>query len=272
MSSNGKGRGRAIRLRRRSDATHARPIVAFPVDRPPSHEAPAHPGQSWSSSQAPVPGPQALSWHAAAPPYAYATVPPPDNHGRQSSRLPRLAFVPNTSPHPHPQPQSRRRRIPIPLPPQIHGVTRVALHPALATGSTHLVVDFATDAGNNAAWETPATSPALPSLTIESPRLPWAITAHASGNVVRCVSVADVIGAIHSALGLQVDREGFADWEAMTRGGSHRPDLLTARLDAGGGLVHRRGMTRLELLEGKTRFAGLAESGAGCDIWVLVLV
>jgi hypothetical protein len=80
-------------------------------------------------------------------------------------------------------------------------------------------------------------SPVLPSLTIESPRLPWAITAHASGNVVCCVSVADVVGAIHSALGLQVDGEGFADWEAMTRDGGHRPDLLTARLDAGGGLV-----------------------------------
>jgi hypothetical protein len=147
-------------------------------------------------------------------------------------------------------------------------------HPALATGSTHLVVNFAswrphTDTGSSAAWETPTTSPAVPSLTIESPRLPWAITAHASGNVVRCVSVADVVGAIHSALGLQVDGEGFTDWEAMMRDGGHRPDLLTARLDAGGGLVHRRGMMRLELLEGKTRFAGLAESGARCDIWVL---
>ncbi|KAJ7814427.1 hypothetical protein B0H14DRAFT_2850481 [Mycena olivaceomarginata] len=248
MSSNGKGRGRAIRLRGGSDATHARPIVAFPVDCSPPHEAPAHPGRSWRSSPAPVPGPQAPSWHAAAP---YATAPPPDSHGRQCSGVPRLAFVPDTPPHP--QPQSRRRPIPILLPPQIQGVTRVALHPALATGSTHLVVDFASwrphaDAGSNTAWETPATSPALPSLTIESPH---------------------VVGAIHSALGLQVDREGFANWEAMTRDGGHRPDLLTARLDAGGGLVHRRGMTRLELLEGKTRFAGLAESGAGCDIWVL---
>ncbi|KAJ7895542.1 hypothetical protein B0H14DRAFT_2680739 [Mycena olivaceomarginata] len=267
MSSNGKGRGRTISLRGGSGGTHATPIGAFPAD-------PCPPPQLWWSSPAPVPGPQALSWHAVAPPYAYATAPPPDSHGRQCSGVPRLAFVPDTPPHPHPQPQSRRRPIPIPLPPQIHGVTRVALHPALVTGSTHLVVDFASwrlhaDAGSNAAWETPATLPALPSLTIESPHLPWAITAHASGNVVRCVSVADVIGAIHSALSLQVDGEGFRDWEAMTRRGSHRPDLLTARLDAGGGLVHRRGMTRLELLEGKTRFAGLAESGAGCDIWVL---
>ncbi|KAJ7895539.1 hypothetical protein B0H14DRAFT_2680722 [Mycena olivaceomarginata] len=267
MSSNVKGGGRAIRLRGGSDSTHAgaRPIGAFPVDHCPPPQ--------WWSSPAPAPGPQALSWHAA-PPYATALL--PNSHGRQCSGVPRLAFIPNTPPHPHPhphpQPQSRRRPIPISLPPQIHGVTRVALHPALATGSGRLAyVDFAMDAGSNAAWETPATSPALPSLTIESPHLPWAITAHASGNVVRCVSVADVIGAIYSALGLQVDVEGFRDWEAMTRGGSHRPDLLTVGLDAGGGLVHRRGMTRLELLEGKTRFAGLAESGAGCDIWVLVL-
>ncbi|KAJ7814380.1 hypothetical protein B0H14DRAFT_2850410 [Mycena olivaceomarginata] len=233
MSSNGKGRGRAIRLRGGSDATHARPIVAFPVDRSPPHEAPAHPGRSWRSSPAPVPGPQAPSWHAAAP---YATAPPPDSHGRQCSGVPRLAFVPDTPPHP--QPQSRRRPIPI----RSHRRSRASpasrCIPPSPPAARTLVVDFAswrphTDTGSSAAWETPATSPPLPSLTIESPRLPWAITAHASGNVVRC---------------------GFADWEAMTRDGGHRPDLLTARLDAGGGL---------------TRFAGLAESGAGCDVWVL---
>ncbi|KAJ6582461.1 hypothetical protein DFH09DRAFT_860451, partial [Mycena vulgaris] len=54
----------------------------------------------------------------------------------------------------------------------------------------------------------PATYPELPSLTIISSRLPWAITAHA-GETRRCVTVADVLGAISEALRLPVDKEDF---------------------------------------------------------------
>ncbi|KAF8193227.1 hypothetical protein K438DRAFT_1674771 [Mycena galopus ATCC 62051] len=181
----------------------------------------------------------------------------------QRSADPRLAGIPDTPP----------RRRPIPLPPQMEGVTSVALHPALVVRSgrdTHLFVDFASvlNAGSNAAsyeWlSAPATSPALPSLTIESPCLPWAITAHPSGSVGRfgILTVADVISAIYDALGRQVDRGEFEDWETMmkARSGSHRP---TRRLS------YRKGMTRLDLLQGKTRFAGLGASTMGCDIWVL---
>ncbi|KAJ7460001.1 hypothetical protein B0H11DRAFT_1639572, partial [Mycena galericulata] len=55
----------------------------------------------------------------------------------------------------------------------------------------------------------PATHPVLPSLTIISSRIPWAITAQASGEILRCLTVADVLSAIHQALRLQIDEEQF---------------------------------------------------------------
>ncbi|KAJ7151941.1 hypothetical protein C8R46DRAFT_1007154 [Mycena filopes] len=159
----------------------------------------------------------------------------------------------------------------IPLPPQVPGVTNVALHPALAHCGTALAVDLAIGAPSNAAlqrqWQqlcsTAATHPPLPSLSILSPRLPWGITAHASGR--SGVSVADVLSAIWEALGLDVDREGFRDWEIMhatqrERGSGRRNrDRIT----------YRDGMARVELLEGKTTFKGLSVSDMGCDTWVL---
>ncbi|KAF7350274.1 hypothetical protein MVEN_01331400 [Mycena venus] len=195
-----------------------------------------------------------------------------DSHQRSGAGVPRLAGMPDTQPHPQ---SHRRRPTPIPLPPQLEGVTSVTLHPALAKASTRLVnIDFASlalpmaDAETNAAlpWfhllsSTPATSPPLPSLTIESPRLPWAITAHPSGRVARVLTVADVIGAIQSALCLPIDAEQFLDWEIMMRSGSRWPGRRSLR--------HQNAMTRLDLLEGKTRFAGLYESTMGCDVWVL---
>ncbi|KAJ7659503.1 hypothetical protein B0H17DRAFT_1096011 [Mycena rosella] len=168
--------------------------------------------------------------------------------------VPRLARVPDAQP--------RRPLRPIALPPQIPGVTSVALHPALASPRTRLSadVDFASirvptpDPERTAsAWHQPATYPALPSLAIISPHLPWAITAHgqAAG-----VTVADVLHAIWEALRLCVDQAQFEDdWE----------------LHGGMLVMYRCGMTRLDLLGGKTRFAGLGESTMGCDVWVLDL-
>lgn len=147
----------------------------------------------------------------------------------------------------------------------MQGVTSVTLHPALRAKSG-IVIDFASPrTESNAAWDcihlswAPATAPALPSLTIESPRLPWAITAHPSGRAARFLTVADVIDAIWDVLRLQVDQAQFDDWETMTG----RPEKRS------GWLTYRRGMTRLDLLEGKTRFVGLSESSTGCDNWVL---
>ncbi|KAJ7773867.1 hypothetical protein B0H16DRAFT_1304168, partial [Mycena metata] len=111
----------------------------------------------------------------------------------------------------------------------------------------------------------PATHPPLPSLTIISPCLPWAITAHASGRMVRCLSVADVFAAIWDVLYLQVDEQGFQDWKIMTQGGSHSPTWRRQR----DRIAYRAGMTRMELLGGRTTFSGLSASDMGCDTWVL---
>jgi hypothetical protein len=37
-------------------------------------------------------------------------------------------------------------------------------------------------------------------------------------------------------------------------------------------LEQKRGMTRLDFLDGRTRLGGLSESTMGCDIWVVNFV
>ncbi|KAJ7661138.1 hypothetical protein B0H17DRAFT_1094566, partial [Mycena rosella] len=241
--------------KRGCDAPHDRAIVAF------------------------AGGPCACSWKLPSTPRS-RTPPARGLHREQSPSCVPLKGVENG----HLDPRARAARFPRPacipgaqplrpiaLPPQIPGVTSVALHPALAKSRARLPVDFdfasMPTTGSNAAWHRvlveSATYPELPSLSIISPRLPWAITAHASGRTLRCVTVADVLGAIYEALHLHVDREQFEDW-SMTQSGSHCP-----RRELQGGITYRYGMTRLDLLGGKTKFAGLVESTMGCDIWVV---
>ncbi|KAJ7493647.1 hypothetical protein FB451DRAFT_1215013 [Mycena latifolia] len=232
----------------------------------------AFPGGPWASSETSRPSAGPRSYAPPAPGLhwgdsSYACIlpevdnAPPDQHQRAGHGAPRLAGIPDAQPH---------RVRPIALPPQIEGITHVALHPALAHSRAPLPVDFASmpTTESNAAWHPlfaeAATYPGLPSLTVISPRLPWVITAHASGRTLRCVTVADVLGAICEALRLHVDKEPFADWATMTQRGSHCP-----RRAMEGGITYRHGMTRLDLLEGKTKFAGLVVNAMGCDIWTL---
>ncbi|KAJ7206831.1 hypothetical protein GGX14DRAFT_637051 [Mycena pura] len=169
---------------------------------------------------------------------------------------------------------SLRRVRPVALPPLIPGVASVILHPALAR-QTHLPLDLRvaavpTAASNAAQWprlllSAPATSPALPSLTIISCDLPWAITVHGSGSIARCVAavvtVAGVLGAISGALQLPVDADQWCNM-TVTQGGK---DTLIRHA----GVAYHRGMTRLDLFGGKTTFGGLSASDMGSDIWVL---
>ncbi|KAJ7151939.1 hypothetical protein C8R46DRAFT_1007153 [Mycena filopes] len=195
----------------------------------------------------------------------------PHNH----STLPVAPHIPiHTPAHPSAHPPAAPRIKSIPLPPQVPGVTSVVLHPALAHSGAGLAVDLAVGAPSNAAlqwqWQqlssTAATHPPLPSLSIISPRLPWGIIAHASGRIFRSgVSVADVLNAIWEALGREVDREGFRDWEIMQMGRRERGSGRRNRSR----ITYRHGMTMVELLEGKTVFKGLSASDMGCDTWVL---
>ncbi|KAJ7637391.1 hypothetical protein DFH06DRAFT_1002718 [Mycena polygramma] len=98
-----------------------------------------------------------------------------------------------------------------------------------------------------------AVFPALPSLTLlsQSPRLPWAITVHASG---AAVVVGDVMQAIQRALAIRITKEQLMEYRG-DRGASQKR--------------YRSGMTRVDLLQGRTAFAGLSESTMGCGVWVV---
>ncbi|KAJ6564981.1 hypothetical protein DFH09DRAFT_1315231 [Mycena vulgaris] len=229
---------------------HSMTVVAFP-----GGPCAPSPRSRWSavprSYAPPAPG---LHWERS--PYTCVPLPdigsaPPDL--RQYTEFPRLAGFPDAQPHP---------LRPIALPPQIQGVSSVTLNPALTKSRALVAVDFASTPNpeGNAAWHQPATYPELPSLTIISSRLPWAITAHA-GRTRRCVTVADILGAISEALHLPVDKEDFKDWAIMTQSGGHSPK--------GGLITPHDGMPRRDLLQGRTMFAGLVPSTMGCDIWVL---
>ncbi|KAJ6484493.1 hypothetical protein C8R47DRAFT_980978 [Mycena vitilis] len=155
----------------------------------------------------------------------------------------------------------------------MRGVTRAHLHPALAHSGTPLAIDFASlpSAEGNAVWghllSAPATYPGLPSLTILSSRLPWPITAHASGRIDRCLTVEDVIGAICEALSLPVDAEQF-EREIAPQNGVNSPKRTTRGIEDRAS-PYRIGMARLDFLGGRTMFAGLSVSSMGCDIWIL---
>ncbi|KAK7046513.1 hypothetical protein R3P38DRAFT_2874135 [Favolaschia claudopus] len=187
-----------------------------------------------------------------------------------------------------PGPPRLPRRKPIPLPPQVPGVTSVVLHPLLAQSScarTRLRIDFASPPPPSFPFSTnntpsnapltlaePATFPGLPSLTIECRRLPWVIIAHA-GRGGRWVTVADVIEAIWEALSRQVDWGDFADsrvggvWKPRTL---NSPRVIESQTSTSR-LTWRYGMTRLDLLQGRTKFLGLSESDGGCETWILEL-
>ncbi|KAJ6613180.1 hypothetical protein B0H10DRAFT_2049814 [Mycena sp. CBHHK59/15] len=206
----------------------------------------------------------------------YTCIPLPDvgkalHNSRWHAEVPRLAYVPDAQPQ---LPPCVRLK-PVALPPQVKGVTEVTLHPVLRVGAesrARLAVDFASmpTAESIAGWRSlllsePATYPELPSLTVISVLLPWSITVHSSGMVLRCVTVADVVSVIWEALCVGVTEEQFHEW--MAQDGEMKPKRME-RLESGR-KAYRHGMTRLDLLEGKTVFVGLSESVMGCDIWVL---
>ncbi|KAG7093288.1 hypothetical protein E1B28_006970 [Marasmius oreades] len=88
-------------------------------------------------------------------------------------------------------------------------------------------------------WQELATHPALPSMTVVHPWLPWPITVHASGMDSRGVTVADVLLTISRNLRIPVD-------------GTRR-------------------RIRISYLRGRRMFVGLKTSDIGGDIWELVV-
>ncbi|KAJ7051336.1 hypothetical protein C8F01DRAFT_965491, partial [Mycena amicta] len=93
-----------------------------------------------------------------------------------------------------------------------------------------------------------ATLPALPSLTVTSADIPWAITAHASGEFIPHLSVVDVLLAISHALQMGI---GVEDWARYANANAKHKSR-------GDRSQHRNGnLRRIDLLDGRTEFAGL---------------
>ncbi|KAJ7854098.1 hypothetical protein B0H14DRAFT_3865632 [Mycena olivaceomarginata] len=160
---------------------------------------------------------------------------------------------------PHEPAQPRLQ--PIPLPAQIPGVTDITLNPALRSGG--IAVDFRL-AGTQIRVDTRvlvglAAFPGLPSLTLLSPRLPWAITVHASNG---WVTVGDVLQAIRQTLELRITQEDLEKWRGDNFGEKIRNGVSwRASRDS-----RKEGqITRLDMLERRTRFGGLSESEMGCE-------
>ncbi|KAF8879379.1 hypothetical protein BD779DRAFT_1154580 [Infundibulicybe gibba] len=91
--------------------------------------------------------------------------------------------------------------------------------------------------------------------------IPWPIVVHPSERNPGMVTISDILSAIHSALCRRVDPEEYPYIAQHTPEGVLRPGWV------------ERGITRLEVLNGRVRWAGLSEGAdeLGNRQWKLVL-
>ncbi|KAL0960243.1 hypothetical protein HGRIS_011875 [Hohenbuehelia grisea] len=160
----------------------------------------------------------------------------------------------------------------VPLPAQRAVAIEVAIHPMLRADSVSTIeFDMASppqpmiDLSGQ-----PATSPPLPSLTIVSPCLPWAIVVHGTScfGPAPFVSVSDVLSTLYNALRALVTPEEFLSATAApaTRNRSS-PQMID--IESRGPRCYWAGMQRLHFLRGKQTFGGLSRSASGAETWVL---
>nr|GAT50909.1 predicted protein [Mycena chlorophos] len=167
---------------------------------------------------------------------------------------------------------------PIALPSQIplgtHNDACVTLHPQLRPGTCVRIccqwppsarrtgMEDLTPRWPQSMLQAPATTPALPSLTLVVRELPWVITVHASS--IFGVSIGDVYKAIWEALGMKLDKFHWDEWRVHADAASGSNILQ--------GIVFERGLRRADLLAGQTTFAGLVRAGdEDGDVWTLEL-
>ncbi|KAJ6468141.1 hypothetical protein C8R47DRAFT_1024762 [Mycena vitilis] len=232
------------------------PCAPHPTTHPIFKKLPVHP-----CPIALLPG---LRWEHSP----YTCIPLPDVSPRDSA--PSVPPRRNSSSRSEP---AQPRLKPIELPPQITGVTAVTLNPVLragANGNVGIGLDFALavpcmglDVAGAGVLAELATFPALPSLTLLSRRLPWAITVHAAG---ASVVVLDVLQAIQLALSISITEEEFMEHQGQEESRLQGPRSLKRTRQ------YRIGMTRLELLKSATVFGGLSESPMGCEVWMVDFV
>ncbi|KAF8645130.1 hypothetical protein AX16_007958 [Volvariella volvacea WC 439] len=112
----------------------------------------------------------------------------------------------------------------------------------------------------------PATEPPLPSLFLRCRHLPWIITIQASPKRAPFVTILDVITGIYQALQQPASKEEYLRedqnrqlaiaraFEART---AHNPQ------------EYRRGLKRIDFLDGRHRFIGISKTDEGPQVWKL---
>ncbi|KIM59981.1 hypothetical protein SCLCIDRAFT_99141, partial [Scleroderma citrinum Foug A] len=117
----------------------------------------------------------------------------------------------------------------------------------------------------------PATSPALPALTLLHPHLPWRPYIRPS-NPSSCVyvTIRDVLGALHAFLQVPVT---MAEYK-MLPSQADRDEVAIAfhaRCDRTQNpeWMKSRGVIRLDFLRGRNVFMGLSCTKYGPDMWML---
>lgn len=148
----------------------------------------------------------------------------------------------------------------------------MVLHPALSfeygSGARALAeIDVATSvttilqmARDSRALNEPATSPAVATINLVHPALPWSITVHPLNAAVTYVTVTDVLRVICQSLQLPL-REEY--WSFCSGAGGRTSER---RRDP-------RNLKRMDLLNGKRSFVGLSrsavEAAIGGEVWLM---
>ena len=167
--------------------------------------------------------------------------------------------------------------------------SRTRIHPVLSdTHQTPLTYDLSLPPSTSAVtdlkfskveldvYKQPATAPGLPYLEITHPQLQWklAVRPTVSGGTV--VTVADVLTAIHTGL-----RTSITAAEFQVAGGDHTDPRRQQRISAAyrarcdcfkGDAKQkelRKGVKRIDFLEGVRMFAGLVSTKDGAHVWRL---
>lgn len=124
---------------------------------------------------------------------------------------------------------------------------------------------------SSAGFAEPAVYPPVPSFTLRTQHLPWAIVVPASNG--RFVTVSDVLNSVYHALRVNVTQAEFnalGTQKLMSRASqAYRRRCERLRGHRGYKDEKRAGVRRVDFLMGYTKFQGISPTGRGADVWQL---
>ncbi|KAJ7586314.1 hypothetical protein C8J56DRAFT_944357 [Mycena floridula] len=165
-----------------------------------------------------------------------------------------------------------KKSMSLPLP-EPRAATEMYLHQLLAFGlmSKHLKYDLSLPCSvltelypTNSLLE-PATSPPVPSLLISSTYLQWPIIAHSNTNK-SYVTVWDVVSSLFYTLTPAVSR---TEYQALPEDVRRRVDAAYFARVRGKAGEEKKGVKRVDFLQGRTRFRGLSGTRGRPNVWEL---